>query len=272
VLTSLAPPAQAAGRYGSGDFSFLASRAVGAELSIANPGFGYDACFGLCSEKQLYYPEWMEGEWSTSSVLSSKIFPLGEELVYRNLRKGSARSEQEAIGQETIFRSKYVPVEEKKRRGNKLCAIADRSFNTAAMLNAYAGYSRISSIKYEPARDPTRMLIEYPLLGPDMRPLPPKRTEVFINNRDAAISSSSPSSFACSELFRAVTIGPGSVAVADSENACLYTLEKEGQIRGRQRNLVYLVPNPNSKEGDLYMQTKGRAVAIYEYAIEMKRV
>eukprot|EP00960_Hanusia_phi_P031615 749383-Hanusia_phi.AAC.1 len=131
ALTSLAPPARAAGRYGRGDYSYLESRAVGEDKLISNPGFGYDACFGLCSEKQLFYPDWMEGEWSSSCVLTSKFFPLGEDLMYRNLRRGSARSEEERIGQKTTFNSKYVTVDEKKRQGNRLCVIADRSFNTA---------------------------------------------------------------------------------------------------------------------------------------------
>jgi hypothetical protein len=41
------------------------------------------------------------------------------------------------------------------------------------------GYQRVKSIAYSPDKDPTRMVMEYPTVDPrDMRPLPPKRTEV----------------------------------------------------------------------------------------------
>ena len=58
-------------------------------LEFDNPGFGYDACFGLCSDKQLYYPTWMEGTWEVTSEYAGKAFPKGEEYVYRNVRSGT---------------------------------------------------------------------------------------------------------------------------------------------------------------------------------------
>jgi hypothetical protein len=34
---------------------------------------------------------------------------------------------------------------------------------------------------------------------------------------------------------------------------------------------VYLTPNPNSREGVLWQQVSGKAVAFYDYEFEMKR-
>jgi hypothetical protein len=94
---------------------------------------------------------------------------------------------------------------------------------------------------------------------------------VFINNRDFA-SSPDGQKFACSEYLRAVTLTPGQTAIADSENVCIFELIDDSTIKGTVRGLVYLIPTPTGKEGEMYMQIGPRAVAVYDYAIEMKKV
>ena len=42
-------------------------------------------------------------------------------------------------------------------------------------------------------------------------------------------------------------------------------------IHAISRIAVYLTPNPNSREGVLWQQVGGRAVAFYDYELEMKR-
>ena len=43
---------------------------------------------------------------------------------------------------------------------------------------ALLGYERVIDVDYDPSKNPTRMAMQYPTVGVDMRPLPPKRTEV----------------------------------------------------------------------------------------------
>ena len=38
------------------------------------------------------------------------------------------------------------------------------------------------------------------------------------------------------------------------------------------RIAVYLTPNPNSREGILWQQTGGKAVAFFDYELEMTRI
>lgn len=99
----------------------------------------------------------------------------------------------------------------------------------------------------------------------------PSLSQVFINNRDFALSPDGKS-FSCSEFYRAVTLGPRSSAVADSENAVYYELISDGTVTGKHRSLVYLVPTPSGREGDLYMQVGSKAVAIFDYTLEMQRI
>eukprot|EP00961_Rhodomonas_salina_P280768 3792748-Rhodomonas_salina.3 len=163
--------AEAFGDYGSHKYDFLYQRATSApEGDFENPGFGYDSCFGLCSDKQLYYPSWMEGEWEVASTYLAKAFPKGEQYVYRNLRAGSARSATEKLGDTTKFAARYLPSKTGGTvlgnipfsllviytvRGREIgrafvagfgsgaaAVTSDRAYNTAAMLNAYAGNLR----------------------------------------------------------------------------------------------------------------------------------
>jgi len=267
--------AVARGGYGSQDYDWLKQRVFGPmDQDYRNPGFQYDVCFGLCSDKQVYLPDWLQGTWEVKSTYVGKAFPAGEQYVYRNMKEGTARSATEKEGDTMRFLARNLP----STKGGTLlgagkggaAVIHDRAFNTAQMLNAYAGYRRVLNVEYNPEKDPTRMLMEYPSAGPDMQPLPNKRTEVFINNRDFA-QSADGRAFAVSECYRAVTLGPRQTAVADSENAVHYELLGDGSVRGKQRSFVYLVPQPSGREGDLYMQVGSRAVAVYDYEIEMRK-
>ncbi len=64
-----------------------------------------------------------------------------------------------------------------------------------------------------------------------------------------------------------VFLGVRSVDVSDYEILNSYQYLKPGLVAARQRSALYLQPNDQ-----LYFQAAGRAVAIYDYEINMKRV
>ena len=43
-------------------------------------------------------------------------------------------------------------------------------------------------------------------------------------------------------------------------------------VQAISRIAVYLTPNPNSKEGILWQDVNGKAVALYDYDINLERV
>lgn len=53
-----------------------------------------------------------------------------------------------------------------------------RNMPEAMYDRALTGYERVIEVDYDPSKNPTRMAMQYPTVGADMRPLPPKRTEV----------------------------------------------------------------------------------------------
>jgi hypothetical protein len=63
--------------------------------------------------------------------------------------------------------------------------IADRAFNARAAANAYlgdgpGGLPSVQAAAYDPRGAPDRLTLEFSRVGQDMRPLPPRRAELYI--------------------------------------------------------------------------------------------
>ena len=70
-----------------------------------------------------------------------------------------------------------------------------------------------------------------------------------------------------------MTIGAGAVVVSDTESITEYHMEESvDQAQAVQRVAVFLTPNPNSREGVLWQQVGGKAVAFFDYDLNMKRI
>lgn len=105
-----------------------------------------------------------------------------------------------------------------------------------------------------------------------MQPLPKRRQELFLNN--IQFDCPDPGLYVSSETIRTVTLSQSranGVSVSDTETLTLYELHQpDGRsVKGRQRVAVYLTPNPNNREGQLYFETGGRAVALFDYSFKM---
>lgn len=107
-------------------------------------------------------------------------------------------------------------------------------------------------------------------VGRDMQPLPKRRQELFINRLQFESPRADGRQYVSSEFIRTVTLSRA-VTVSDTETLTLYELQPDGRVVGRQRVAVYLTPNPNNREGALYFETGGRAVALFDYSFKMSR-
>lgn len=76
---------------------------------------------------------------------------------------------------------------------------------------------------------------------------------------------------ACAEKSRSVTISPGSVVVSDTESITEFQKIEPDKVKAVNRIAVYLTPNPNSREGVLWQEVRGKAVAFFDYELEMQR-
>ena len=61
------------------------------------------------------------------------------------------------------------------------------------------------------------------------------------------------------------------VVINDHEDITEFKKIDDDTIEALSRAAVYLTPNPNSREGVLWQQVRGKAVAFFDYAWTMKR-
>ena len=230
------------------------------------------AALSPLAETELYYPAWLEGEWDVRATLLRKVYPYGTEYVpSSSLVEGSPRNRSEGAGNVVSSRSRYV-MGAGGAKGGAGGVIADRRYNALATSRAYRQLTPVEEVAWDPARDPTRLSLSFEAgpLGEDMRPLGARRAEVYITARRRE-EGGDGSTFAASERMRQVTVATGSVVVSDTETITEYVRRGDDGAVAAQRIAVYLTPNPNSREGILWQQVGGRAVAFFDYGIEMRR-
>ena len=183
--------------------------------------------------------------------------------------KALPRYRSENVGDSTTYQAQFSALD-----GDDNKIIADRRFNSISTTRAYNQLTPVEDIVWEPKKDPTQLKIQFAAgqMTEDMRPIGPRRAEVYLTARKKE-ESDDGLTFAASERTRQVTIGAGAVVVSDTESITEYHVEESGdQAQAVQRVAVFLTPNPNSREGVLWQQVGGKAVAFFDYDLNMKRM
>jgi hypothetical protein len=200
--------------------------------------------------------------------------------------EGSPRNREEKPGDTTIYEMHYFSPTTNVNKEDEMIAndkppksvISEREFNTRSINLAYKQLSQIKNVKWDYKKDPTRLTIEFETLAQDMQPLGEKRAEIYFNARKSETgvdSNTDEKVFCASERSRSVVVMPGDVVVSDTETITEFRLVKGSDgnhVKALSRIAVYLTPNPNSKEGILWQDVNGKAVAFYDYEIDMRRL
>jgi len=221
-------------------------------------------------------PRWLFGEWSVQSTYTGFRAPLGKRFVDPALlRAAEAPREQGGIGSVLAYSQRWYSTlpdttanQIKFMLGTGVpsdAIVADRAFNTKSQTNAVLGYDGVAYVTYSLRDAPDRETVGFGGLAPDMRPLPPRKTELYISNTQS--QSPAPDIFVTAELFRQVALGVRAVDVNDYEVVTVYAQTAAGRVEGVQRSVVYLEPRDQ-----LYFEAGGRGVAVYDYQFVMERV
>jgi len=149
--------------------------------------------------------------------------------------------------------------------------IADRSFNIRSMSRAFNQLSPVEDVQWDYRADPTRLTVQFASVAKDMQPLGQRKGEVYLTSRQSELSEDGQF-FCAAERSRSVTVGTGSVQVMDQESITEYQLIDDNTVKATSRIAVYLTPNPNSREGVLWQQVGGKAVAFFDYEFTMTRL
>lgn len=235
------------------------------------------------ASQDVYYPSFLFGSWEVETTLKQKLFPFGKDFVpSKSLIEGSPRNRNEQVGSKTQFELHYFSMlaDDAKVSNFDLNSgeqqpkiIADRRFNSISMSRAYQQLTPIEEVEWDYRVDPTRLTLRFGAapVSEDMRPLGQRRGEVYFTARQAETTKDG-GTFCAAERSRSITVGPGSVTVADQETTTEFQQQSDGSVKGTSRIAVYLTPNPNSREGVLWQQVGGKAVAFYDYEWTLKQI
>lgn len=231
---------------------------------------------------ELYYAPWLFGTWKVTATLRRKTFPYTTNfLVSRSLEEGSPRNRVEAVGNQCQYTQHYFSTLA-NTLSNQLTVqlgtgipsskiIQDRAFNTISISKAYQQLTPVQEVQWDYRNDPTSLKLAFDAnpLGPDMRPLGPRRAQVFIQARRAEALGDDV--YATAEQSRTLTLAVRDGIASDTESITEFRKLSDNHVTAINRIAVYLTPNPNSREGILWQQTGGKAVAFYDYELDLRR-
>lgn len=267
------PQGQAAFAAAPGTSTALAARLDAPTL--VSPGSSLFTKPGLVT-----YPRWMFGTWRCTSTFDAFETPLGPAFVDASLLAAArAPLEQGGLGSSAQYELRFFSTlpdtfENQVRFALGVLpedqVVADRAFNTRSMTNAYLDWDAVASVQYDPRAAPDRQTLEFQRVSPDMRPLPARRIEQYINNvlseEGLTLGEAGQPRYTLSELSRQVTIGERSVDVTDYEVITDYVRSTDGNVQARQVTAVYL-----DARHPRYFEARGRAVAVYRYSLSLSR-
>ncbi|GAX16524.1 hypothetical protein FisN_7Lh247 [Fistulifera solaris] len=235
----------------------------------------------LLGANELYYAPFLFGSWNTTATLKRKIYPFGLDYVPSNsLIEGSPRYREETVGDRCSYEVHYFATIANTVANQATVnlglgipetkIIQDRAFNAMSLSTAYNQLSPVTDVVWDYRNDPTKVLLALSSLSADMRPLGPRRAEIFLQARQ--VESLGGDVFCSAEKSRAVTIAGRDVVVSETETITEFRKVDRDHVSAISRIAVYLTPNPNSREGILWQQTEGKAIAFFDYELEMQRL
>ncbi|KAG2439515.1 hypothetical protein HXX76_004868 [Chlamydomonas incerta] len=222
-------------------------------------------------DRQLYYPDWMEGEWEVTARFAGASFPQGRKLLGRTVPgvlKGSMTVALPDVGAAMESDVRYRARFERDPLGGGR-VVADRVFNAKELMDAFYGLAVTRRVEYEP-RNPTRMTLvwatprrETSVISEDLR-----KAELIINNRLS--QDLAPGQFISGELFRQVTQAASQGFVFDYFVINKFTLV--AAAGGAAGGAAAGGAGAAGPQDAAYFEAGGQAVAAYDYTYDYVRV
>jgi hypothetical protein len=263
-----------------GAVALSSSGATAASPSIADR-FGSDvlksppitAGTKYTGHENLYFPDFMEGEWDAVQTLVSTKAPLGLKFIggpqgSLEVAQKTMNEQAKRINEPVNLRLRFV----KTHFG----VVEDRAFNLRSRLDSFAGKSVVASVNYADVRESNRASIlasggteDDPLTttlvyfkGPAAQ-----KTFVISHNQDP-LDSDNWSGYELDRSIFALTNNNIAPPVT-TDTEVIYSFRKVGsdEIDGKLRLAGYLNPQSDS----LYFEAQNRAVSITDYTLTLKR-
>lgn len=222
--------------------------------------------------ENLYFPDWLEGEWDVVQTLVSTKAPLGLEFI--GGPQGSLDVAKASMDEQT--KRLNEPVNLKLRFINTKFGVAeDRVFNLRSRLDSFAGKRVVAKVEYADVRESNRASV-LAAGGTESDPLTttvvyfkgPAAQKTFVISHGQEIGGDSYSGYEVNRSIFALT-NTNTAPPVTSDTEVLYSFKKVGndRVEGRLRLAGYL--NPQSDK--LYFDAKNRAVSLSDYTLTLKK-
>jgi len=207
---------------------------------------------------ELIYPDWMEGVWDVTSILTDQIAPLAPNFVTPGFEQNQRYLNQPIQFQVKFFPDYLLTVNNTSLIPSiipkQLPIVPDRSFNGLHIAQAYLGEDQVTQVKVNP-KNPNEQITILPNQGQLITKVTGRLTETV-----------SPSRFIATEIAQQIFRGQGQIYLNEVETTTEYLLIKPGEIEGNQVTAIYLsAQDPN------YFATGNQPVALYHYRLKIKK-
>ncbi|HEY9862653.1 MAG TPA: hypothetical protein V6D21_00580 [Candidatus Obscuribacterales bacterium] len=219
-------------------------------------------------KEDLYYPEWMEGEWDVTSTLVDQVAPLAPKINTPGFKNSSESLNQPIQFQVRFKRLESLPKlqifpltlffpqlgsDSENNDKTSLKIVGDRAFNSFNIGKATLGENGILSVKIDPT-NPNRQMTALP-------------GNVELVSTVTGRSSETPSQdrFIATEISQQLFESSAQIYLNEVETTTAYQVESEvGSIVADQVTAVYLSPkDPN------FFEASGHPVALYRYQLKL---
>jgi hypothetical protein len=209
----------------------------------------------------LYYPDWMAGNWQVTSTLTDLAAPLAPAVITPGFE-----TSQKLLEQPVTFSVRFepaiaalpprspFPVGTVRTDSPKI--VADRAYNGMSLATALLGQDVVQSIEVDP-RSPNRQLARF------------KSGQRLVTQiSDRGVETPSNTEFISSELYQQIFRSETQLYLNQVENTIAYrwiSTEPE-HIEADQVTAIYLSPQDPD-----YFKAKAQPVTLYRYRLRFER-
>lgn len=223
--------------------------------------------------ENLFFPEWMEGEWDVAQTLISTKAPLGLKFIGGpqgsiEVAKKTMDEQSKRINEPVNLRLRFVKT--------NFGVVEDRVFNLRSRLDSFAGKSVVANVNYADVRESNRASV-LAAGGREDDPLtttlvyfkgPAAQKTFVISHGQDPLDSDTWAGYELDRSIFALTNNNIAPPVT-TDTEVLYSFSKHGsdRVEGKLRLAGYLNPQSDT----LYFEAKNRAVSLTDYILTLKR-
>jgi hypothetical protein len=206
----------------------------------------------------IYYPEWLQGTWDVTSILTEQIAPFAPTLVTPGFENNRRYLEQTItfkvrFQSQTTSEPQQWPLPPLSYTTSRI--IADRKFNGLHIAQAYLGETGVLSVETE-RKNPTSLIT-----------ILPQQRQLISTVIGHSQVSPSTTQFIATELTQQQFKIDYSLFINEVETTTAYYRVNPEQIEADQITAIYLSPqDPN------YFQAFDQPVALYRYRLILSLV